>query len=573
MKTKFQESLLAIACLLCSIGVQAHDFELNGIYYNITSDTDHTVAVTHYGDAADGVADEYKYTGAVAIPESVTYNEVTYDVTTIGNKAFYQCAGLTEITIPNSIISVENNAFDGCSGLTEVTIPSSITSLGDYSFANTYGLKTINFNADNCSCNVAPFAMSNATTINIGESVKSIPNDVFGELKDLANVFIPAGVSYISSRAFFGSMIKNIAVDENNAVYDSRENCNAIIETATNKLILGSGYTIIPEGITSIDDLAFVYNLNLTSITIPSSVTTIGEQSFLFCDNLTEITCLATTPPTIGSFMTFFIANTSIPVYVPAESLDNYKAQWGLYLPNILAIVKASSLTLDKNELNIYVDDQVSLTATVLPDNTSNKKIVWSTSNSEVASVDENGLVTALTAGTTTITATTTDGSNLSASCEVTVEPKKVKLTLQNSYYNNVIFFLTSGTEQQVQIVDTDPMFVLNTVMYNEEDVTDQLVDGFYTTPAIVEDAVLNISYQIPTAQNAPMHNSHIKAYGYRGDVVVTGCEKGDNIAIYDVDGILVRTIFATSNTMRIAMPTDAVYVVRVADTAVKVAL
>lgn len=213
------------------------------------------------------------------------------------------------------------------------------------------------------------------------------------------------------------------------------------------------------------------------------------------------------------------------------------------------------------------------MTATVLPDNTSNKKIVWSTSNSEVASVDENGLVTALTAGTTTITATTTDGSNLSASCEVTVEPKKVKLTLQNSYYNNVIFFLTSGTEQQVQIVDTDPRFVLNTVMYNEENVTDQLVDGFYTPPAIVEDAVLNISYQIPTAQNAPMQNSHIKAYGYRGDVVVTGCEKGDNIAIYDVDGILVRTIFATSNTMRIAMPTDAVYVVRVADTAVKVAL
>ena len=153
------------------------------------------------------------------------------------------------------------------------------------------------------------------------------------------------------------------------------------------------------------------------------------------------------------------------------------------------------------------------------------------------------------------------------------VESNEVELTMQNSYYNNVIFFLPTGTEQKIKIVDTDARFVLNTVMFNDENVTEQLVDGVYTTPALEEDAVINISYDIPTAQNAPMHNSRIKAYGHRGDVVVAGCERGESIAIYDVDGVLLRTIYATSDTMRIAMPTDAVYVVKVADAAVKVAL
>ena len=162
------------------------------------------------------------------------------------------------------------------------------------------------------------------------------------------------------------------------------------------------------------------------------------------------------------------------------------------------------------------------------------------------------------------------------ASCVATlpaVESNEVELTMQNSYYNNVIFFLPTGTEQKIKIVDTDARFVLNTVMFNDENVTEQLVDGVYTTPALEEDAVINISYDIPTAQNAPMHNSRIKAYGHRGDVVVAGCERGESIAIYDVDGVLLRTIYATSDTMRIAMPTDAVYVVKVADAAVKVAL
>ena len=100
MKTNLHKSLFTIACLLCSIGVYVHDFEVDGIYYNITSETDKTIEVAprtiFYG----------QYTGSVIIPENVNYNGITYNVTSIGNNAFNERTGLTSVTIPNSVASI-----------------------------------------------------------------------------------------------------------------------------------------------------------------------------------------------------------------------------------------------------------------------------------------------------------------------------------------------------------------------------------------------------------------------------------------------------------------------------------
>lgn len=449
MKTKLLKSLLAIVCLLCSIGIQAHDFEVGGIYYNYLQGLKKEVVVMYAGNSSTSVSDEY--TGEVVIPETVTYMGTTYSVKGIGGDAFYYCSKLTSVTIPNSVTYINLYAFCGCTGLTEITIPNSVIQIYQGAFSGCTGLK---------------------------------------------------------------------------------------------------------------------------SITIGNGVTEIGSFAFTDCEGVTEIHIEAIKPPSLYDKYVFSDVIKSIPVYVPAESVEAYqKAEYWSEL-NIQAInVIATSLTLDNEVLEMYPGDTVELTATVLPDNTTNKVVTWTSSDNEVATVDENGNVTAVSIGSATISATTTDGSNLTATCEVTVVQKMVKLTMQNSYYNNVIFFLLPGTEQKIQIVNIDPMFVLNTVMFNDKNVTEQLVDGVFTTPALEEDAVINISYDIPTAEDTPMQNSRIKAYGHRGDVVVVGCERGESIAIYDVDGVLLRTIFATSDSMRIAMPTDVVYVVKVADVAVKVAL
>ena len=198
---------------LLPVVANAYDAYIDGIYYNLVSKV-RTAEVTKNQN--------FRYTGTVNIPETITYNGITYTVTSISDYAFY-----------------------GCSGLTSVTIGSGVTSIGNY---------------------------------------------VFSDCQNLTSLIVESG----------------------NPQYDSRDNCNAIIETATNTLVAGCINTVIPNNVTSIGQYAFAYCRNLTSIiipngvtnigfsafqncsglisiTIPESVTTIGYNAFLYCDNLTSV--------------------------------------------------------------------------------------------------------------------------------------------------------------------------------------------------------------------------------------------------------------------------------------------
>ena len=102
---------------------------------------------------------------------------------------------------------------------------------------------------------------------------------------------IPNSVTSIEYAAFWGcSGLTSIVVENGNTTYDSRNNCNAIIETSTNTLIQGCQNTIIPNNVTSIGQRAFYYCSGLTSVTIPSSVTSIGMYAFYYCSGLTSLT-------------------------------------------------------------------------------------------------------------------------------------------------------------------------------------------------------------------------------------------------------------------------------------------
>ena len=122
MKKRLLFTLMAIAPILAS----AYDAKIDGIYYNLN--TSAMEAEVTYANT--------KYTGSVTIPESVTYNDVTYSVTSIGQKAFYHCGDLRSVTIGNSVTSIGNSSFLYCSRLTSVAIGNSVTSIGDCAFNN-----------------------------------------------------------------------------------------------------------------------------------------------------------------------------------------------------------------------------------------------------------------------------------------------------------------------------------------------------------------------------------------------------------------------------------------------------
>ena len=225
------KNLFTTLLLLCATVATAHDFEVDGIYYNITDDTNKTVKVTYRGTYSDEYSKEY--TGSVVIPESVTYDGTTYSVTSIGERAFYGCTGLTSITIPNSITSIGYWAFYNCYGLTSITVA--------------------------------------------------------------------AG----------------------NTKYDSRENCNAIIETATNTLIAGCQNTTIPNSVTSIGDYAFFDCSGLKSITIPNSVTSIEYHAFYRCTRLKTVYNFSNLTFSKGSSNNGYVAYYADKIYnVPNGFID-----------------------------------------------------------------------------------------------------------------------------------------------------------------------------------------------------------------------------------------------------------
>ena len=396
--------LFSAVGLLCSTSMSAHDFEVDGIYYNIMSPEDKTVEVTFSGDSYDAVENEYS--GFVTIPETVTYNDNIYSVNSIGSfafagcsaltsveipnsvtcfrsLAFEGCSGLTSIVIPNSVTDIFNQVFSGCSGLTSVVIPNSVTSIGDAVFSGCSSLTSVEIPNSVTSIDHAAFSgCSNLTSVEIPNSVTSIgasvfqrcssltsvviPNSVtkvgeyafagcsdltsviisnrmnsidnctFDGCTSLTSVVIPKSVTSIGSNAFDGctsltsveipnsvtsignyafdgcssltsvvipnsvtsiginafrqcSRLTSIVVAENNPTYDSRDNCNAIIETQTNTLIAGCSNTTIPNSVTSIGNYAFMLCESLTSVEIPNSVTIIGSEAFEYCSSLTSV--------------------------------------------------------------------------------------------------------------------------------------------------------------------------------------------------------------------------------------------------------------------------------------------
>ena len=165
--------------------------------------------------------------------------------TTIGQRMFGACTELESVKLPNSLTQIDVNAFAGCSKLANVTIPNSVTQIGAFAFSG-------------CS--------------------------------SFTSLTIPASVTNIeSSITNYCVALKKITVDPNNKTYDSRGDCNAIIETATNTLISGCVATSIPNTVTAIGRAAFEGCANLVKVDIPASVTSIGAGAFQACEKLTKV--------------------------------------------------------------------------------------------------------------------------------------------------------------------------------------------------------------------------------------------------------------------------------------------
>ena len=259
--TIIRPALLLILLLFSSFSTLAYDCCIDGIFYDLKT-TFKTARVTYMSSYSSDNKDAY--VGNIIIPESITYRETTYSVTSIGGYAFSGCSGLTSVTIPNSVTSIGDYAFRGCSGLTSVTIGNSVTSIGDYAFYGCSGL----------------------TSVTIPNSVTSIGKSAFSGCTGLTSVtFNAEKCTYMGSDSYppvFNDCINLTTLNIGNKV--------TIIPSSAFSGCSGLTSLTIPNSVTSIGYYAFSGCSGLTSVTIGNSVTSIGDYAFYNCTGLHSLT-------------------------------------------------------------------------------------------------------------------------------------------------------------------------------------------------------------------------------------------------------------------------------------------
>ena len=382
---------------------------------------------------------------------------------------------LTEIIIPDSVVSIGYEAFYGCSNLATITISDSVTHI-DYCAFDETAYYNNESNWENGVLYIGKVLYKAKSDLsgnyNIHEGTKSISCHAFaGRIEEAAcielkSVNIPNSVIDIGSFAFGGCIsLTSIDVDPSNKFYQS-ENCVLFNKGKTELLQYPSAKTqtsyILPDSVISIGDHAFKNCSNLTTITIPDSVTSIGSYAFSYCYSLTNIT-IPDGVTNIGEGAYLRCSRlTSIALPNSIISIGNYafedctalkdvyysgtEEQWdsihiGGFGNNTLknatihfqssGNVKVSGISLDRSSISVSIGSSEQLNASVKPENAQNKTVRWESSNPAVASVSA-GLVTAKSKGTAIITARTDDGG-YTATCTVTVSQPVTGISLNQS--------------------------------------------------------------------------------------------------------------------------------------------
>ena len=272
--------LFLAALLLGSITANAYDFEVDGIYYNVKSSSELTVEVTY--EKNEGYTYSSPYSGIITLPETVIYDGNTYRVSSIGERAFESCKGLTSIIIPKSVTSIGRCAFQSCSSLTTIIIPESVISIGDYAFNATpwYNNQPDGVIYVNNVLYGYKGEMPESTSFEVREGTVSISERAFNGWNSLTSITLPESITSIGDFAFsFCSKLTSITIPKSvtsigNAAFSD---CSSLTSIT------------IPEGVTSIGVEAFYYCSSLTTVTLPESVKSIGGFAFYYCSRITSI--------------------------------------------------------------------------------------------------------------------------------------------------------------------------------------------------------------------------------------------------------------------------------------------
>lgn len=611
IKINFMKKILLIAMLIIvANNVKAHDFEVDGYYYNFVSIPDLTVAITYNGNLDAFVP---SYSGDVTIPKTVEYLGKTFNVIGINAYAFSYC-NIGTLTIPNTIQGVIDFGGDDTYGLygtfKHLVIEDGDTPLhcfrsvinGDVTESVYLGrdieaeqgdqivvlnevggsYKRITFSDKLTYLGGYCAGCYNLTEITIPESVKALYG-TFGYCTNLKKISAP-GVEILGSWTF-----NETALEELNFPNLRYIDGNCFWGCSNLKNV------IVPEGVISVGSNAFGGCENLESLTLPGTVVEFGGISG--CKSLKTISLCNPTPVTSGYsynpiyFDSEMFLNTTVKV--PAGSLEAYRNAevWkGFFNIEEDANLVSNIFTVHRGKGTKYNDDfSITLSDEVLPEfdgyHYAKKGSSMTIEFVPQDKWDEGKKITKLVINGQDVTADVVDNKYTTVvernicieefaygEDEEYVEPEDPYLSIKQADNGCVKMKVDRWDSYEFFIVPTEG-WSIHTVTLNDADVTSEVdEDGRIVLSNIKENAVLNVVFESTESAIDNLVKSHVKVYAKANALQIEGADAGDKVMIYTDGGLLVKSFACKSSSVEVPLE-HGTYIVKVNDKVIKVLL
>lgn len=536
----------------------------NGESYSVTAIGDYAF---NYNDALNSIEIPNSVTsigeGAFSNCRSLKSVKIPNSVKAIGNKAFIECYSLTSIEIPESVTTIGESSFLYCSSLKEIkvdkdntyyasingvlfnqdltylirapaeltgsyTIPNSVTSIADHAFDRCRLLSSIKIpNSVNSIGNLAFFMCESLTSIELPNTVTSIGEEVFGCCYYLTSVKIPNSINKISD-ALFHDCYKLSSIEIPNSITSIGSEAFSVCLSLTS--------IEIPNSVTEIGDQAFRYMSNLTSIEIPSSVISIGDRAFSECGFLTELKCLSTTPPILGD-EAFLNTRDSKILYVPKAALDAYKASdWAECFKEISTLPSIEMTIEMEGEGKVYYNNSEVDNGAVLEEGVITLFVFADDGNEiESAILDNEDIKDQINNHILTIDVCKENGI-----LKVVFAPEKeASLAVKGAESHSLTHYYKDGFQARIDL-QPEEGWHLYSLIFNGEDVTEDVANNIYTTPALSGANSLEVVMQSDVDTDVETIGIAYRRISFRKNgnfVEILNLEDGEQISIYNAEG------------------------------------